>query len=107
VNNLSASPDGLRGWEGTFSLCSFRYVDTLASAGRLENAHYAFEKMLTYAMSGSIPRSSIAAAPQFGNFPKAFSHLALTHAAMTLTPASMPAWIKHRVGFGLSAGASV
>ena len=34
---------------GTFSLCSFMYVDALARAGRLEDARLAFEKMLTYA----------------------------------------------------------
>ena len=44
-----ASPDGLRGEEGTFSACSFWYVEALARAGRLEEARLAFEKMLTYA----------------------------------------------------------
>src|SRR5690349_25079831 len=45
----AASPDGLRGSEGTFSLCSFAYVDALARAGRLDDARLVFEKMLTYA----------------------------------------------------------
>ena len=45
----AASPDGLRGSEGTFSLCTFAYVDALARAGRLDEARLAFEKMLTYA----------------------------------------------------------
>jgi GH15 family glucan-1,4-alpha-glucosidase len=44
-----ASPDGLQGSEGTFSFCSFSYVDALARAGRLGDARLAFEKMLTYA----------------------------------------------------------
>jgi GH15 family glucan-1,4-alpha-glucosidase len=44
-----ASPDGLRGAEGTFSACSFWYVEVLTRAGRLEEARLAFEKMLTYA----------------------------------------------------------
>ena len=44
-----ASPDGLRGSEGTFSLCTFAYVDALARAGRLDEARLTFEKMLTYA----------------------------------------------------------
>ena len=43
-----ASPDGLRGAEGTFSACSFWYVEALTRAGRLEEARLAFEKMLTY-----------------------------------------------------------
>lgn len=45
----AASPDGLRGSEGTFSLCTFLHVDALARAGRLRKARYAFEKMLAYA----------------------------------------------------------
>src|SRR5688572_21015136 len=43
------SPDGLRGAEGTFSICSFWYVEALSRAGRLDEARLAFEKMLTYA----------------------------------------------------------
>ena len=45
----SASPDGLRGSEGTFSICTFWYVDALARSGRLEDARLTFDKMLTYA----------------------------------------------------------
>jgi GH15 family glucan-1,4-alpha-glucosidase len=47
--NPEASPDGLRGSEGTFSLCTFWYVDALARACRLDQAVLIFEKMLTYA----------------------------------------------------------
>jgi pentatricopeptide repeat protein len=39
----------VRGAEGTFSACSFWYVEALAHAGRLEEARLVFEKMLTYA----------------------------------------------------------
>jgi GH15 family glucan-1,4-alpha-glucosidase len=42
-----ASPDGLEGEEGTFSIRSYWYVDALARAGRLEEARLAFEKMFT------------------------------------------------------------
>jgi GH15 family glucan-1,4-alpha-glucosidase len=45
----AASPDGLDGNEGTFSICSFWYVEALARSGRLAEARLAFEKMLTYA----------------------------------------------------------
>ena len=34
----AASPDGLRGSEGTFSLCTFAYVDALTRAGRVQDA---------------------------------------------------------------------
>ena len=40
---------GCTGDEGTFSLCTFLYVDALARAGRLDDALLTFEKMLTYA----------------------------------------------------------
>src|SRR3974377_2412611 len=43
--NPSASPDGLQGSEGTFSMCSFWYVDALARSGFLGQARMVFEKM--------------------------------------------------------------
>ncbi|MFJ6575595.1 MULTISPECIES: glycoside hydrolase family 15 protein [unclassified Streptomyces] len=84
----AASPDGLRGSEGTFSLCSFLYVDALARAGRLEQARYAFDKMLTYANHVGLFAEEIGpTGEQLGNFPQAFTHLALITAAMTLDAA--------------------
>ncbi|WP_369148927.1 glycoside hydrolase family 15 protein [Streptomyces sp. R44] len=81
----AASPDGLRGSEGTFSLCSFLYVDALARAGRVEQARYAFDKMLTYANHVGLFAEEIGpTGEQLGNFPQAFTHLALITAAMTL-----------------------
>jgi GH15 family glucan-1,4-alpha-glucosidase len=83
-----ASPDGLQGSEGTFSLCSFMYVDSLARAGRLEDARLAFEKMLTYANHVGLYSEEIAlTGEQIGNFPQAFTHLALIDAAITLDEA--------------------
>lgn len=80
-----ASPDGLRGTEGTFSLCSFLYVYALARAGRLEQARYAFDKMLTYANHVGLFAEEIGpTGEQLGNFPQAFTHLALITAALTL-----------------------
>ncbi|MDF2993443.1 MAG: glucoamylase [Microbacterium sp.] len=81
----SASPDGLRGSEGTFSLCTFFYVDALARAGRLDDARLTFEKMLTYANHLGLYSEEIApTGEQIGNFPQAFTHLALIDAALTL-----------------------
>jgi GH15 family glucan-1,4-alpha-glucosidase len=80
-----ASPDGLRGSEGTFSLCTFNYVDALARAGRLDEAQLVFEKMLTYANHLGLYSEEIAlTGEQIGNFPQAFTHLALIAAALTL-----------------------
>src|SRR5512144_2765926 len=54
-----ASPDWLRGDEGTFSMCSFWHVEALTRAGRLDQARLAFEKMLTYGnTSACTPRKS-------------------------------------------------
>jgi pentatricopeptide repeat protein len=80
-----ASPDGLLGSEGTFSLCTFMYVDSLARAGQLEKARNTFEKMLTYANHLGLFSEEIAlTGEQIGNFPQAFTHLALIDAALTL-----------------------
>ena len=84
----AASPDGLTGDEGTFSLCTFNYVDALARAGRLDEARLTFEKMLTYANHLGLYSEEIAlTGEQLGNFPQAFTHLALIDAAITLDAA--------------------
>ncbi|OQQ13828.1 glucoamylase [Streptomyces sp. M41(2017)] len=81
----AASPDGLRGSEGTFNLCSFLYVEALARAGRLNQARYAFSKMLTYANHVGLFAEEIGpSGEQLGNFPQAFTHLALIDAALAL-----------------------
>lgn len=80
-----ASPDGLRGAEGTFSICSFWYVEALTRAGRLEEARLAFEKMLTYANHVGLYAEEIGrTGEQLGNFPQAFTHLSLISAAFNL-----------------------
>ncbi|MCP2168553.1 glycoside hydrolase family 15 protein [Goodfellowiella coeruleoviolacea] len=80
-----ASPDGLRGAEGTFSICSFWYVEALARAGRVDEARLAFEKMLTYANHLGLYAEEISrTGEQQGNFPQAFTHLALISAAFNL-----------------------
>jgi GH15 family glucan-1,4-alpha-glucosidase len=83
--NVEASPDGLRGDEGTFSMCSFWYVEALTRAGRLDEARLAFEKMLTYANHVGLYSEEIGpTGEQLGNFPQAFTHLALISAAFNL-----------------------
>ena len=83
-----ASPDGLRGSEGTFSLCSFAYVDALTRSDRVEDARLAFEKMLTYGNHVGLYSEEIAlTGEQLGNFPQAFTHLQLIDAALTLDAA--------------------
>jgi pentatricopeptide repeat protein len=84
--NPAASPDGLHGDEGTFSLCTFLYVDALARAGRLDEAVLTFEKMQTYGNHLGLFSEEIGpTGEQLGNFPQAFTHLSLINAAITLT----------------------
>ncbi|MCK2243577.1 MULTISPECIES: glycoside hydrolase family 15 protein [unclassified Crossiella] len=81
----AVSPDGLTGAEGTFSLCTFGYVEALARAGALRQARLVFDKMLTYANHLGLYAEEIGlTGEQLGNFPQAFTHLALIDAALTL-----------------------
>jgi GH15 family glucan-1,4-alpha-glucosidase len=83
-----ASPDGLRGSEGTFSLCTFFYVQALTRTGRLQDALLTFEKMLTYANHVGLFSEEIGlSGEQLGNFPQAFTHLSLINSAVDLNAA--------------------
>ena len=83
--NVDAAPDGLAGEEATFSMCTFWWVEALARAGRLDEARLAFEKMLSYANHVGLYSEEIGpTGDQLGNFPQAFTHLALISAAYNL-----------------------
>ena len=80
-----AADDGLGGEEGTFSICSFWWVEALARAGALEEARLAFEKMHTYANHLGLYSEEIGPSGEaLGNFPQAFTHLSLISAALYL-----------------------
>jgi GH15 family glucan-1,4-alpha-glucosidase len=77
--------DGFLEEEGTFSLCSFWYVEALTRAGRVTEARLTFEKMLTYANHLGLYAEQIGpAGAALGNFPQAFTHLSLISAAFNL-----------------------
>jgi GH15 family glucan-1,4-alpha-glucosidase len=60
-------------------------VDALARSGRLDDAVLTFDKMLTYANHlGQFSEEIGQAGDQLGNFPQAFTHLALINSALTL-----------------------
>jgi GH15 family glucan-1,4-alpha-glucosidase len=83
-----AADDGLPGNEGTFTMCSFWLVEALTRAGRVEDAQYLFEKMLTYANHVGLYSEEIGPAGEaLGNFPQAFTHLGLISAAFNLNRA--------------------
>ena len=77
--------DGLTGQEGTFSMCSFWYVECLSRMGDLQKARFFFEKMLGYANHLGLYGEELGPRAQhLGNFPQAFTHLALISAAYDL-----------------------
>lgn len=77
--------DGLPGAEGTFSVCTFWLVEVLSRCGRLREARFIFEKMLTYANHLGLYGEEVGPAGEaLGNFPQAFTHLGLVSAALDL-----------------------
>ncbi len=79
------APDGLTGTEGTFSICSFWWVEALARTGDVEQARLALEKMFTYANHVGLYAEQIGLTGEhLGNFPQAFTHLALISSAINL-----------------------
>ncbi|MDH0744750.1 glycoside hydrolase family 15 protein [Pseudomonas sp. GD03842] len=77
--------DGLEGEEGAFVACSFWYVECLARAGRVEQAHLEFEQLLRYANPlGLYAEEFDSRGHHLGNTPQALSHLALISAASFL-----------------------
>ncbi len=85
-----AAPDGLPGVEGTFNMCSFWLVEALTRAGRtvparLTEARLLFEQMLGYGNHlGLYAEQTGSSGEALGNFPQAFTHLALISAAFNL-----------------------
>lgn len=80
--------EGLTGGEGTFSMCTFWYVECLARAGQIDKATLFFEKMLGFANHLGLYAEQLGARGEhLGNFPQAFTHLGLISAALSLNKA--------------------
>jgi GH15 family glucan-1,4-alpha-glucosidase len=88
--NLEETEDGLSGEEGTFNICTFWLVEAMTRAGRadrklLERGRLIFEEMLGYANHvGLFAEETGPRGEALGNFPQAFTHLALISAAFNL-----------------------
>lgn len=88
--DVERTPDGLKGTEGTFNICTFWLVEALTRSGRhdpvrLNNARLLFEQMLGYANHlGLYAEQTGPRGEALGNFPQAFTHLALISAAYNL-----------------------
>ena len=77
--------DGIPGEEGSFSMCSFWYIECLSQAGDLQKAQFFFEKMIGYANHlGLFAEELGPSTAHLGNFPQALTHLALISAAYDL-----------------------
>jgi len=86
--NEESNHDGLEGEEGTFSMCTFWLVEALTRAGRLHESRMIFEKMLTFANPLGLYAEEVGShGEQLGNYPQAFTHLALISAAHNLDKA--------------------
>jgi GH15 family glucan-1,4-alpha-glucosidase len=84
-HTAQAAADGLRGGEGTFSMCSFWYVECIARSGDVQKARFLFEKALGYANHLGLYAEELGPRGEhLGNFPQAFTHLALISAACYL-----------------------
>jgi GH15 family glucan-1,4-alpha-glucosidase len=81
---VEETDDGLAGEEGTFAICSFWLVSALAEIGDHDRARALCEKMLGFASGLNLYAEEIDAASgrHLGNFPQAFTHLALINAVM-------------------------
>jgi GH15 family glucan-1,4-alpha-glucosidase len=81
---VEETDDGLSGEEGTFTICSFWLVSALAEIGEIERARALCEKLLSYASPLMLYAEEIdpKSGRHLGNFPQAFTHLALINAVM-------------------------
>lgn len=91
--NPLAAADGLSGQEGTFNLCTFWLVEALTRAGytdpnQLDKARLIFEEMLSYSNHLGLYAEEMAVnGTALGNYPQAFTHIALISAAWNLNKA--------------------
>ena len=86
---VEQTDDGLSGEEGTFTICSFWLVSALAMIGELDAAEALFEKLLSFAgpLLNYAEEIDTGTGQHLGNYPQAFTHLALIDAARRLIDA--------------------
>jgi pentatricopeptide repeat protein len=84
-DNTKSPVDGLQGDEGSFTTCSFWYVECLARSGDVKQARLLFEKMLSYSNHLGLYSEELSPwGEHLGNYPQALTHLALISAAYAL-----------------------
>jgi alpha,alpha-trehalase len=90
---VNHTEDGLAGQEGTFTICSFWLVSSLVLIGELNRGRELCEKLLSYASPLQLYAEEIdpKTGRHLGNFPQAFTHLALINAVMAVIKAERTA----------------
>jgi len=84
-DTASSPVDGLSGSEGSFTACSFWFIECLARSHQTDKARLLFDKMLGYANHLGLYSEQLGSSGEhLGNFPQAFTHLALISAATFL-----------------------
>jgi GH15 family glucan-1,4-alpha-glucosidase len=81
---VQETDDGLTGEEGTFLICSFWLVSALSEIGEVEQAAQMCERLLAHASPLGLYAEELEARTgrHLGNFPQAFTHLALINAVL-------------------------
>ena len=82
--------DGLPGGEGTFGICTFWFAECLALAGEVDRARVLFDRMAACANDVDLLSEEVepATGELLGNFPQAFTHIGLVHAALAIEQAA-------------------
>lgn len=96
--NTHSSVDGVQGNEGAFLACSFWLADNYVLQGRLEDARKLFERLLALRNDVGLlsEEYDVKEMRQLGNFPQAFSHLALVNTAHNLSGTAHDIPARHR-----------
>ncbi len=83
---VKETDDGLRGEEGSFTICSFWLVSALSPSARRSRARQLCEKLLSFASAPALYAEEIDphSGRHLGNFPQAFTHLALINAVISV-----------------------
>jgi GH15 family glucan-1,4-alpha-glucosidase len=89
--HTDATDDGLSGSEGTFAICTFWLIDNLAMQGRVVEARALFERLLAYAGRLGLFSEEIDSENEvaLGNYPQAYTHIALINSAYNLRKAEI------------------
>ena len=108
---VDETDDGLSGEEGTFTICSFWLVSALIEIGEIERGRRLCERLLSYASPLELYAEELDphTGRHLGNFPQAFTHLALVNAVMHVIRAeegTVAPFTVHGIGEGSGNGSA-